>query len=291
MLPMMKTQHAEQGSALVEFTLLLGVLLPLGFGMSMLGKLIDLQQTTEQAGRYSTWEATVYSRAKLGAQPPSVLDARFFAAPDAPILSTAVNNAQAGKQTHSENPLWGNSAAHAAGLRELASVSRMPARLASSRYTFDTGKAKAALVTGEIAAAAGRPLSGFAGNSWGIVADGLLRSTVEVAIKPTGFLRGAAGACGTASSATHTPASTAAQDENNEAVCVHSAGVILADGWAASGDAQAVSRVRSLVPASTMQKVGEGVGALLGSVVFPELDSLDKAFGHVDMGVLPVYAK
>ena len=55
----------QSGSAMLEFTLILGVILPVGLGIAMLGKLTDLQQTTEQAGRYSAWEATVYSRQAL----------------------------------------------------------------------------------------------------------------------------------------------------------------------------------------------------------------------------------
>jgi len=41
-----------KGGALVEFALLLGVLLPIGLGMSMLGKLTDLKQTSEQASLF-----------------------------------------------------------------------------------------------------------------------------------------------------------------------------------------------------------------------------------------------
>lgn len=274
----------EKGSALVEFSLLLGVLLPLGFGMSMMGKITDLKNTTAQASRYTTWEATVYSRQQLAAQQPDAVEARFFEAPEARIESKAPQ----GDRTRSENPLWGASASSAQGLRAWANVSRQSQHRVTSRYAFDTGKARATLVTGEIVAAAGKPLSGFKDNSWGIVADGLLRSHVDVAIQPTGLLRGMSGACGTAS----TTSSTSNQgNDNSESVCIKGAGAILADGWAASGDAQTVSRVRSLVPASTMQRVGEGVGKLLGSVVFPELDPLDKAFGHVDMRALPRYAQ
>ncbi|MFK7860458.1 MAG: hypothetical protein AB8B64_16685 [Granulosicoccus sp.] len=272
----------EKGSALVEFSFLLGVLLPLGFGVSMIGKLTDLKQTTEQASRYAAWEATVYSRQQLLARPSAVLEARFFEAPDARLSSTEVQ----GNAARVENPLWGASAQTTDGLRELGHVSRKAAREVSSNYAFDTGKAKAMLITGKVAAAAGKPLSGFKGNSWGIVADGLLRSNVDVALQPSELLPGSGTRCGTADFA-----SESSPDNKSDSVCVRAAAVILADGWAASGDAQTVSRVRSLVPASTMQRVGEGVGKLLGSVIFPELDPLDKAFGHIDMRVLPTSAR
>jgi len=275
----LRTTTKDDGSALLEFTLVLGILIPIGLGVSMLGKLADLQHTTEQASRYSTWEATVYSRAHLAAQPASIVESRFFKTPDALISSKAEkNNAE-----QAEHPLWGESASQPGGLRQWANVSRRADKQVASRYTFDTGKAKASLFTGKMVAAAGKPLSGFKDNSWGLVADGLLRSGVEVAVEPTALFTGSTAPCGTSASSD--------SSDNAHSICVRGSGAILADGWAANGDAQAISRVRSLVPASTLQVIGEGVGALLGSVVFPELDPLDKAFGHVDMGVLPEYAK
>ncbi|MFK7996038.1 MAG: TadE family protein [Granulosicoccus sp.] len=279
------TTHGERGSALVEFSLLMGVLLPLGFGVSMIGKLSDLNQTVEQASRYAAWEATVYARPRITAQHASRLEERFFESPDLLLSSQHPR----GDTEPSENPLWGKSATSTGGVRDLASVSRHATRGVSSQYAFDTAKAQATLVSGKIVAKAGQPLSGFNGNSWGMVADGLLRSTVELAVKPTGMLPVSNVPCGVSEPSSDNTNSS--DDSENNMVCLRRAGVILADGWAASGDRQTVSRVRSLVPASTMQSIGKGVGKLLGSVVFPELDPLDRAFGHVDMRVLPRYAR
>jgi len=52
--------HASnaRGSALTEFFFLTIIMLPLFFGIPMIGKLIDLKQTAVQAGRYAAWEAT-----------------------------------------------------------------------------------------------------------------------------------------------------------------------------------------------------------------------------------------
>ena len=270
---------------MVEFTLLLGVLLPVGMGVAMLGKLADLTHTTEQASRYATWEATVYSRNELATQSTAV-EARFYAQPDAYISTEANNSQQANDQGSNQrgvNPLWGVPAAHQGTLRGLSSVTRDAQQRVLPRYEFDTDAAPAANVSGDAVAAIGRPLSGFSGNSWGLTGDGLLRSGIEVAVEPTPLLRASQTPCGTASGE--------GQANTAQHVCVRSAGVILADGWAASGDAQAASRVRSLVPASTMSYVGQGLSALLGSLLFPELDPLDEAFGYVNMDVLPEYAQ
>lgn len=277
----------SRGSAMVEFSLLLTVLLPLGFGMSMLGKLTDLRQNTEQASRYAAWEATVYSRQALAAQSPDTLESRFFLSPQAAISSRA--NKKEGNAE--QNPLWGASNFKQGKLGQLGSVARVKDNQVLRSYQFDTGQGKASTVTGKIVAAAGKPLSRFSGNSWGLVGDGMLKAGVEVAVQPTGFLLGEKASCGVAGQGGDSNKRTASENERPEVVCVRTAGVIMADGWSASGDAQAVSRIRSLVPGSALGKVGKGVGNLLGKTIFPELDPLDKAFGHVDMSVLPEYAK
>jgi len=248
------------GSAMVEFALLLGVLLPVGMGVAMVGKLSDLSHTTHQASRYAAWEATVYSRAELA---------------------------------HGVNPLWGSAGTYQGRLRGLSSVSRDTQQRVLPRYEFDTGAARFSDAIGSIVSGSADRLASLTGNNWGLPADGLLRSGIEVAVEPTPFLPGTQAPCG-AAHAGATPSNATTPQPNNatpQRVCIRSTGVILADGWAASGDAQAASRVRSLVPASIMSDVGDGVSALLGNTLFPELDPLDDAFGFVNMRVLPEYAK
>ncbi len=285
--PRYSTGSATTGSAMVEFSLLLTVIVPVGLGMAMLGKLTDLRQNTEQASRYAAWEATVYSRQALAAQQQDTLESRFFMTPDAAISSRT----QQKSDKSARNPLWGHSNARQGSLRELGSVSRLKDNQVRPSYQFDTGKAGVAMLSGKAAAVIGKPLSGFSGNSWGLAADGLLRAGVDVAVQPTGFLRGAKKHCGVVAKSAGKQAGKSSDDGPPAVFCLRTSGVILADGWSASGDAQAVSRIRSLVPGSTLGKVGKGVGNLLGKTIFPELDPLDKAFGHVDMSVLPEYAK
>lgn len=282
--PTKMPSHAT-GSAMVEFAMLLGVLLPVGLGVAMLGKLSDLTHTTEQASRYAAWEATVYSRNALASQ-LSAVEARFYGHPDSRISSDVNNNPQVNDQGSDQqgvNPLWGRPATYQGTLRDFASVSRDTQQRILPSYEFDTGAAQIGNVIGSAVTATANQLSGFSGNSWGLPGDGLLRSGVEVAVEPTPLLLGTQGRCGTPAADT--------EADNAQRVCIRSAGVILADGWAASGDAQAVSRVRSLVPSSIMSNVGEALSGLLGNTFFPELDPLDEAFGYVNMGVLPEYAQ
>ena len=91
----------EKGSAMVETAILLVVLLPVIFGTVMIGKLTDLKQTSEQAGRYAAWEATVYPQSGPNGIRPSATRERFFGAADNAISSIA---SEAGG-----NSLWGES--------------------------------------------------------------------------------------------------------------------------------------------------------------------------------------
>lgn len=280
MIRIVNSLRVQTGAALVEFYLLLGVIVPIFFGVSMLGKLADLNQTSEQASRYATWEATVYNRAQLLSQQPDAIETRFFGAADSHLSSLVQNN-----QASTDNPLWGSAGGPSTGLREAGDVVRLPDRSASTFYSFDTGKADFAAAAGHAAATLGSILDDFSGNSWGLVADGMLQSSVELPLHTTSLLHASKQPCAVA----NTEATDSAQGEEGSAVCVSASGVILADGWSSSGDAQAISRIRSLVPTSILEPVGEAVGSI-GGTVFPELDSLDSAFGHVDMGVLPEYA-
>jgi len=67
--------------------------------------------------------------------------------------------------------------------------------------------------------------------------------------------------------------------------------VIMADGWSAGSDAQARNRVKSLVPASALEDVGDIMSVVGNFPLFKEMKGLDGALGHVDMTVLPDYAR
>ena len=290
-----KRWTSEKGSAMVEFAILTGVLLPIGLGMAMIGKLSDLRQTNEQASRYATWEPTVYSRRHLSALDEAVVDTRFFGS-DSVLLnsSNSDNGAEANdpgandsSEAATENILWGSASRETGGMRELASVSRDESHSVSPNYEFDTGEAEVAHATGSAVAILGSVFDELSGNSWGIVADGLLHAQTEVMVEPTSFIRAAGGGCSAASGNN----GSSQNDGANQKVCLSSAGAILADGWSASGDEEVESRVRSLVPSSAAAVLGDALSELSIVPLFEELEGLEGAFGHVDVDVLPEYAQ
>ena len=289
--------RSMEGVALVEFALLLGILLPIALGMTMLAKLSDAELSVRQASRYSAWEATVYSRQALASDQSARLESRFFGRSDA-VLQTAPTNSSADTTNPEDSHHWWGSQATTTGLRDLASVARHESQTPTAQYTFDTGKAEAGLATGETVAIAGAPFSIFPGNSWDLTTDGLLRSDVSLPLQGRGFLQTMGGSCGGSSHSESNNSESNDSESNGDgnatessAPCLTSSGVILADGWGASSDQQSIERVRSLVPSSAGDILGSGVSFLLGSFLFPELDSLDDAFGHVDMQALPRYAQ
>ena len=279
-----KRRMSQEGSALIEFSILLGVLVPIGLGIAMIGKVTDLRQTNEQASRYTTWEPTVYSRSSLMARDQALVQQRFFGVDTVAISS---ENTDADNEDATENVLWGSASRETGELRELASVSLYDNQSITPVYDFDTGKAPLAKGAGTAAAFLGSAFGVLSGTNLGIVADGLLHSEVDLAVNSTSLLRAASGNC---------PAASGTGNSGDNAtdgtkLCMNSAGVILADGWSASGDEQARRRVQALVPSSAAEDIGEALSFIGFAIPFQELESLDTAFGYVDMEPLPEYAK
>lgn len=103
----------NNGSALVESILILGLLSVFMGGIPMLGSLIDLKQTTIQASRYSAWEKTVAVELDhLGSQ----VEQRFFKNQSTLLSSSSIGN-QPG------NVLWGEDQLHNNGEVTIAGIS------------------------------------------------------------------------------------------------------------------------------------------------------------------------
>lgn len=150
----------EHGSALVESTLILGVLGIFMGGIPMLGSLIDLKQTTIQASRYSAWEKTV--EVDLGHLGDKV-EQRFFG-------------------DESLNLLWGEGNQHNNGSVtidgvnvELTSGSTVNSD-ASLYSTFSNTITKFGRAVGSGGWEEGSP-----------IANGLVTSTVHSAVKPNEY--------------------------------------------------------------------------------------------------------
>ncbi|NND90587.1 MAG: hypothetical protein HKN42_06955 [Granulosicoccus sp.] len=252
----------------MEAAVLMVVMVPAGFGLVMIGKLIDLKQTSEQAGRYAAWEATVQPAAGPVAGGKSVIRARFFSEPSAALSSTPVNPGS--------NRLWGAAvAAEDRSWSARTAVTIDEATAVALAQEQGVGGSSVAMRVGQSAGAAGKVLDGLRGNSWGLSTNGLIRAGVGVQVQANEWLASADTRCSATGSSG----------------CLSSASVILVDGWSASSDDQARRRVRSLMPASALEPLGDVVANVGHIPMMKELRHLKDAFGHVDMQVLPEYAR
>lgn len=248
-----------RGSAMTETIVLMLAALPLMFAIPMIGKLVDVNQTAVQAGRYATWEATVNHD---GAPAPRQIEARFFGAGDEPILSEGA--------TLGTNALWGDGTARPGGWDARTAIEIDRASVETIRYgDVVSEKMTIANAAGDIVQGIGDLLAKGDDVEWGLGDSALVRSGVRVRVRENGWLEGAASSCGGAFA------------------CLEETGAILSDGWSAGDVDQVKRRVRTLVPARVLHKVGDGI-SLLGALPFlKEAKHLKGAFGHVGEFVPP----
>jgi len=260
---------------MVEFAVLSGVMVPLFFGVPMLGKLIDLRQMTVQASRYAAWEATVATSVGDG---PLALDERFFGDPAAPIRSAPT--------TRGHNPLWGGPPSptpaevrsadpgarrtiggvvgHPGGWPAMSAVTVDPASVSGTTAERSASSSVAGAV-GAVVKRTGEML----GSSWHIGGNGLVDVGVTVAVRENGWLGSGSGGCG------------------EGFACVREPSAILTDAWGAPDDTTTAERVRQLVPLHKLDWLGDSL-AVVGKIpMLDELEDLNRngesAFGFVDM--------
>lgn len=271
----------ESGAALTETAVLLLVLLPLALGLPMIGKMIDLRQTTVQASRYAAWETTVHDRV------PADLDVRFFGDITNPIDGSA----------EAPNALWGVSANDDTSPADASQSSTEPTEqsqvyywsnsdvlvdtassgaVSDSAYTADAGDAKAhdgpARTIGKLVGKLGI-IADKTGGVWdennrtgrGMQMDGLVRAEASATMQGNGWVDPLTFTQGT---------------------------VIMNDNWSSANAVEARDRVRSLVPAGALKDIGKFLGYLGEVPVVKELkyfkhDGGRGVFGYVDMEPLP----
>lgn len=258
----------QRGSALAETSLLMVVMLPVLFGIVMIGKITDLKQTTVQAGRYAAWESTVHGSANGPTADARAVKSRFFETEDA---ASGVESLNAGRNT-----LWGSGSRDPAdkGLWADTAIA-LSGRDISARYTADQPVQSATFTLRRTTAGVGNLLKSLRGNEWGLAGAALVSARIEAPVVLDGWLGAAVFQC----------------EGSSGVACIGSNSAILTNGWSASNDEQARRRVRSLVPASVLAPVGDALSAAGALPMFSELGGLKSAFGHVDMRVLPEYAK
>ena len=253
---------AQRGSALTESIVLMAAMLPLMFAIPMLGKLVDVNQTTVQAGRYAVWEATVHEGAKGAAPGAEQVAGRFFGAGDEPILSDGV--------APGTNALWGDGTDADGGWDAATGVEIDAGSVETLRYApADDANLPIAGAVGGAVHAAGSVLGAIAGADWDLGETALTRAGVRVEIERNGWFDDLVAGCGGAFA------------------CLEEAGTIMTDGWSAGSTQEMKDRVQALVPASVLEPVGKGLSALGHVPILDELKPLDTAFGHVGDFVPP----
>jgi hypothetical protein len=103
---MRRAFRSYRGQALTEFVVALAAIAPLFLLVPLLGKLIDILQTTEIASRYVAFEAVARDPLHgylLDDQLRAELNTRIFSRTDAPMRSIAADEAPADSV---RNPLW-----------------------------------------------------------------------------------------------------------------------------------------------------------------------------------------
>lgn len=274
-MPDLKSSHPrfQEGSAITEFVVVAVVLTPLMFGIPMIGKMIDLKQTTVQASRYSAWETTVNAEAQA-----QTLDQRFFSDASAPISESAPG----------ANTLWGpqepmasdgnaNASLIAGGYMSDTAVEVGSGAAMNTPTAYEPGMNNgvayapaaddegAAATMGKAVDALGSFVDQFGGSWNGLDTDGLIRGQASVTMQGNGWL----------------DAQTFTQDT-----------IIMNDNWSVSGAEQARDRVRAFVPAGVLSGLGSvlGVFGLIPGItelkVFGD-DGGRRVFGYVDTEPLP----
>ena len=260
----------QSGAALAETVVLMLVLMPIMFGVPMIGKLIDLRQTTVQASRYAAWEGTV-GDAKVA---PRDVKARFFSDPMVAL----------GGDASAPNLLWGGgtSSEEAADAPNMPEVeSQTLKNYWSAAHTVveldeNTGGAipyssaynsgaegKFALNIEELVNGIAETTADLTGGSWmdkNSQTKGMLRADVRADVKENGWFG---------------------------PLIFSDATVIMHDNWSAGNDDMAADRARAMVPAGVLRTIGSTISKFGNFPLFKELKGMDESFGYVDMRPLP----
>jgi len=267
-----KPSRYVHGSAMTEFAVLTLAMLPIMIGIPMVGKMIDLKQTTINASRYAAWEATVAN----GFDTADQIDSRFFQDSEGAIKTQAVQ--------HDSNRLWGEVSSlapnsyMAMGDVRIADSSVAAGALETNISSTVEGGSTLGVTFGGIVKFAGNILSWAPDTDWEIESDGLLRAAVQVQVKENGLLNGSN--------------NLACNNEGTTFACMTAANSIMVDNWSASNDHHAADRTRSFVPTTAIRDVSDILAAIGKVPVFKELEGFKRVdgqfgFGHVDMDKLP----
>ncbi len=254
----------QKGNALVEFAVGAAVLVPMVFFIPAIGKIGDVNQSTEQAGRYAAWERTVSATDnKSDAVLEKEVRNRFLASPDLLIksnrdgVSGSVNHywAKGTDQDQHSLMLFSNGEN---GVEVSSTNQSIPDGPSS---TFSEGIAKAGEMMADV----------IPDSQWGLDGKGLYTAFIKSEIDISGLFASDANCSGNGTGNT---------------VCVQKHNAIFVDDWSSGSTGIAEKRTRTMVPAGVFRPVGNGIAVIGKAVpVFKELKRMRNAFGEVDSNI------
>lgn len=250
----------QTGSALTEFVVVAGILVPALLAMPMLGKLADARHTSVQANRYAVWEKTVGGDGrKTDEQLSREVKTRFLSNPDSAILSDD-------QETENVNPYWVS-----AGMEEGESLLGS-ATIVSANHDIpgDLGAdyiAKAMVTLGDVMDG---PISGA---NWDVEEKGFYTVNMQMEIATNSLVAKGEDCTGA--------------ESDSVGGCLNVVGAIFTDEWDARSRDHVESRTRSMVPAGALGDVADVVSYLGAIPLFEELKHLKDVFGTVSPDVLP----
>ncbi|WP_316364569.1 hypothetical protein [Candidatus Thiodiazotropha sp. CDECU1] len=262
----------QLGGATVETILVATVLVPVLGSLPLLGKIADINNTTNQTSRYMAWEQTVTG---TSGKPVSQLQAevsnRFFARPDLQIRT----NRPALSEEEQTNHFWTGY-----GVTEEDEVNRLVSY--GDGLTLDLDNESPDSLAGTLSsgiATIGRTMARFTGGEWHIEEAGLYTARVSVDVASNQYL------------------ASGNDCDNHESeevtACVSRSNTIFVDAWEVADANHAEERTRTFVPAAGLEELGSAAVEIVGMVpFFADLGTLETdengGFGYIDSEVLPL---
>lgn len=253
-------KRMQKGSALTEFVIVAGVLVPAMLAMPMLGKLADARHTTVQANRYAVWEKTVGGDGqKTDEQLSREVKTRFLSSPDSAILSDD-------QEIESVNPYWVSADMEG----DAALLGNAVISSANHDIPGDLGAeyiAKAMVTLGDVMDG---PIKGA---NWDVEEKGFYTVNMQMEMATNSLVAKGEDCAGA--------------ESDSVAGCLNVVGAIFTDEWDARSRDHVESRTRSMVPAGALGDVADVVSYLGAIPLFRELKHLKDVFGTVSPDVLP----
>ena len=263
----------HKGNALVEFTVLSAIMVPLVLFLPVIGKLSDVNNASVQASRYAAWERTIAnSSEKPDIQVSKEVVNRFFGDPEL-LLETDKALIDLEEDGNSFWMVYESDSEQSQMLKRHSLIGQN-ASLSKVKTKNESVPVAGAEAISEGLASVGKAMSSLIPDSkWDLEQKGLYTIEVSTDVATNRLLAEGKNCLGVETDAV--------------ASCLRHRAAIFVDAWDSSSAAQTEERVRSLVPAGVFQPIGDKLSKFGSVPLFEELKKLDGIFGEVNEDVLP----